>query len=65
MLLWHRPAATALIPPLAWGPPYAEGAALKRQRKRKIRGKKTKETDSMIAEAEQMFNTICNWTVQG
>ena len=25
--LWHRPAATALIGPLAWEPPYAAGAA--------------------------------------
>ena len=27
--LWRRPAATALIRPLAWEPPYAKGAALK------------------------------------
>ena len=27
--LWHRPAATAPIGPLAWDPPYATGAALK------------------------------------
>ena len=33
--LWRRPAATALIQPLAWEPPYACGAALKRQRKKK------------------------------
>ena len=26
--LWHRPAATALIRPLAWEPPYAAEAAL-------------------------------------
>jgi len=25
--LWHRPVATAPIQPLAWEPPYAEGAA--------------------------------------
>ena len=25
--LWHRPAAIALIRPLAWKPPYAVGAA--------------------------------------
>ena len=31
--LWHRPAATAPIRPLAWEPPYAAGAALKRQKK--------------------------------
>ena len=33
--LWHRPAATALIGPLAWGPPYAVSAALKRQKQNK------------------------------
>ena len=30
--LWRRPAATAPIRPLAWEPPCAEGAALKRQK---------------------------------
>ena len=30
--LWCRPAAVALIRPLAWEPPYATGAALKRQK---------------------------------
>ena len=33
--LWCRPVATALIQPLVWGPPYAEGAALKRPKKKK------------------------------
>ena len=33
--LWYRPAAAALIQPLAWEPPYAAGAALKRQNKTK------------------------------
>ena len=28
--LWHRAAATALIQPLAWEPPYATGATLKK-----------------------------------
>ena len=28
--LWGRPVATASIRPLAWGPPYAEGAALEK-----------------------------------
>ena len=35
--LWCRPVATALIGPLAWEPPYAEGAAVemaKRQKKK-------------------------------
>ena len=38
--LWHRPAATAPIRPLAWEPPYVAGEALgktKRQRKKKKR----------------------------
>ena len=33
--LWHRPAATAPIQPLAWEPPWATRAALKRQKKKK------------------------------
>ena len=32
LLLWCRPAATTLIRPLALEPPYATGAALKRQK---------------------------------
>ena len=41
--LWHRPAATALIKPLAWEPPYAEGAALKKTKRQKK--KKEREPD--------------------
>ena len=33
--LWHRPAATALIRPLAWEPPYATGAALRSKKQNK------------------------------
>ena len=32
--LWHRPASTAPIEPLAWESPYATDAALKRQKKK-------------------------------
>ena len=32
--LWCRPVAIALIQPLAWEPPYAVGATLKRQTKK-------------------------------
>ena len=32
--LWCRPAAVAPIGPLAWEPPYDEGAAVKRQKKK-------------------------------
>ena len=34
--LWCRLAATALIRPLAWELPYAMGAALKRQKEKKL-----------------------------
>ena len=37
--LWRRPAATAPIGPLAWEPPYAVGAALKKKTKKKERKK--------------------------
>ena len=44
MLLWlwfrPRPAATAWIQPLAWEPPFASGAALKRPKKKKKKKKK-------------------------
>ena len=33
--LWCRPAATALIRPLAWEPPNAAGAALEKTKKKK------------------------------
>ena len=34
VLLWHRPAATALIRPLAWEPPHTAKAALEKAKKR-------------------------------
>ena len=33
--LWHRTAAAAPTGPVAWEPPYATGAALKRKKKKK------------------------------
>ena len=36
-VLWCRSAAVALIGPLAWEPPYAVGAALKKKKKRKTK----------------------------
>ena len=41
MWLWCRPAAVALIGPLAWEPPYAAGVALKGQKTKKERKKQT------------------------
>ena len=33
--LWHRPAAVALVRPLAWEPPYAGFVALEKTEKKK------------------------------
>ena len=41
--LWRRPVATAPIRPLAWEPPYAEGAALEKEKKTKKKKKRKKE----------------------
>ena len=48
--LWCRPAATALIRPLAWEPPYAEGAAQKmaKRQKKKKRKEKKKEKNRLV-----------------
>ena len=40
--LWCRPAAVALIRPLAWALPYATGVALKKKKKKKRKKKKRK-----------------------
>ena len=46
--LWHKPAATAPIQPLAWKPPYASGVALKRQKTKKKKKKKEKKFQYQI-----------------
>ena len=48
--LWCRQAAAALIRPLAWDPPYAEGVALKRQKKKKQKTKNLKDEGGSPAE---------------
>ena len=42
--LWRRPAAIAMIQPLAWERTYAMDVALKRQRDKKKKKKKRKKT---------------------
>ena len=42
--LWCRPAAVALIGPLAREPPYAAGVALKRQKRNKTKQNKKPHT---------------------
>ena len=46
--LWWRPAAVALIRPLAWELPYAESAALKSKKKKKKKKKKRKSSGRSI-----------------
>ena len=41
--LWRRPAATALIRPLAWESPYTTGAALENTKKTKQKQKPVSE----------------------
>ena len=43
--LWCRPAATALLWPLAWELPYAAGVALKSQKKKDV----TKESGTIFS----------------
>ena len=52
--LWYTPVARGLIPPLAWEPPYATGAALKRPKKKK---KCTEDPNRHFSKADiQMAN---------
>ena len=55
--LWCRPAAVALIRPLAWEPPYAMGAALKRQKQ-----KRTNESKQASKQASKpaLFLWLCH-----
>ena len=58
--LWCRPGATAPIRPLAWEPPYATGAALKRPKKKKEKlKKKRKHWGKGIPQSSNKQNLIC------
>ena len=46
--LWRRPGATAPIGPLAWEPPYAEGAAQRNSKKTKKKKRLGKVDDSWV-----------------
>ena len=46
--LWCRPAAVALIQPLAWKLPYAAGAALKETNKKKFLFRKFNYSDRIL-----------------
>ena len=57
--LWHRPAATAPIIPLAWEPPYATGAAQEMTKKKKKRER------GVPVMAQWLMNTNRNHEVVG
>ena len=58
-----RPAAIALIGPLAWEFPYAAGAAQKTKKKKKKR-KKEKELDARASQANNKSNEGSSLVVQ-
>ena len=60
--LWYRPAATDLIQPLAWNPPYAVGAALKEKKKKKKKKKKSKSGVPSVV--HQNWWRFCNARMQ-
>ena len=53
--LWHRPAAIALIHPLAWEPLYAASAALKDQKRKKKFFFFTAFSKTFISENDVLF----------
>ena len=53
--LWRRPAAIPLIRPLAWEPPYATGAALKRQKNIK---KSQEKLENLLAELPEELKAL-------
>ena len=55
--LWRRLAAVVPIRPLTWEPPYASGAALKRQ---KTKRKKEKETNNKKGNLKKKKKTQIN-----
>ena len=55
--LWCRPEATAPIQSPAWEPPYAKGAALKRQKKKKKKkenGRLTAKTHMIVYQSTKL-----------
>ena len=61
--LWGRLVATALIRPLAWDPPYAEGAALKKAKKIKIKIKLKKNLNCSALVVLMIWGDICNLVI--
>ena len=64
--LWRRPAAVAPVGPLAWEPPYAVGAAIKRQkRKRKPEMNKWMMPKRLIRSVvQEAWLSVCCWRIR-
>jgi len=62
--LWRRLAATALIRPLAWEPPYATGVALKKTKRQK-RQKKKKKKKKLKKDERPRYKTTYYKTPRG
>ena len=58
--LWHRPAAGALVRPLAWELPYAVGLALKRQKRKKTKKNLPKVTSLHCSEEIQSLISVAH-----
>ena len=58
--LWCRPAARAPIRPIAWAPPYAEGAALKSKKKEKK--KKERKKEKICYRTWNQLDLVADWT---
>jgi len=58
--LWHRPAATVLIQPLAWELPCANGAVLNRKKKKKKKKERKKERKEKKRKENEGNNPISN-----
>ena len=66
--LWRRPAATALIRPLASEPPYATGVALERPKKKKGKRKYTymlMHLNNFIRTHQKLAKQYCFWEERG
>ena len=59
--LWCRPVAVAPTGPLAWEPPYALGAALKRQKDQKYKNKKILKRQMSLNGSEGSWRPNRGW----
>ena len=59
--LWYRPAAAALIQPLAWELPYSAGATLKSKKEKKGKEKKKEKKTSLSNYGRKILQNKNQW----